>query len=77
MSKYIGILLAIAFLSSCELLEKEETPVCKDCYKYKYNSSNQFVSKDEYKRLCGGDVLNWESIPDEVVDSLTIKYKCE
>ncbi|OFX44763.1 MAG: hypothetical protein A2046_04945 [Bacteroidetes bacterium GWA2_30_7] len=75
---YACIILNTIIISSCDKLAEEETPVCKDCYKFKYDkATNQLITKDGLKRLCGGDVVAWENISDDVTDSTTTKYKCE
>ncbi|MBI5538428.1 MAG: hypothetical protein HY951_00075 [Bacteroidia bacterium] len=75
----ITIISAVVFMS-CEKLAEEETPICKDCYKIKYRNSNN-LPKDtlDFKRLCGGDVLLWDSFADSIVaaDTSTIKYFCK
>lgn len=74
---YVSVI-SIAFLSSCEKLAEEETPVCKDCYEIKYR--NPDIPKDtlKFNRLCGGDVILWESFPDSIVNAdTTIKYFCK
>ena len=74
---FLFILSTVLFLA-CEKLAEEETPVCKDCYEIKYR--NPDIPKDtlRFNRLCGGDVLLWESFPDSIVNAdTTIKYFCK
>ena len=63
---------------SCEKLAEKDTPVCKDCYKIKYR--NPDIPKDtlDFKRLCGGDVILWDSFADSIVNAdTTIKFFCK
>jgi len=75
---FFSIIGGAAFLS-CEKLAEEDTPVCKDCYKMSFhNATNLPKDTFEFHRLCGGDVITWDSFQDSVVaaDSTTIKFFC-
>lgn len=75
---YACLFIVSITLSACDKLAEEETPLCKDCYRYKYDkATNNLISKDNQKRLCGGDVLAWENLSEDVTDSTITKYKCE
>jgi hypothetical protein len=66
----------ISFLS-CEKLAKEDTPVCKDCYKVRMRiSNNQVKDTLNFYRLCGGDVIAWEHFTDSIQDTLKIHCYC-
>lgn len=74
---FIAIISGAVFMS-CEKLAEEETPVCKNCYKIKYR--NPDIPKDtmDFKRLCGGDVILWDSFADSIVNAdTTIKFFCK
>ncbi|OFX33521.1 MAG: hypothetical protein A2X08_08395 [Bacteroidetes bacterium GWA2_32_17] len=71
------LLIVSIFIISCDKLAEEDTPVCKDCYQMKYKNT-QLLDTLKYQRLCGGDVVVWENIPDSVVTAdTTIKYFCK
>ncbi|PIX35926.1 MAG: hypothetical protein COZ59_03825 [Bacteroidetes bacterium CG_4_8_14_3_um_filter_31_14] len=72
------LLIVSIFIISCDKLAKEDTPVCKDCYQMKFKNN---LPKDtlKYQRLCGGDVVVWENIPDSnsVVDTTVVQFFCK
>lgn len=65
---------------SCEELAEEETPFCKTCYEVTYNNATNEAMDTNYPfnmKVCGGDILNWKTIEDEVTDSTTLKHECD
>jgi len=72
------LLIVSIFIISCDKLAEEDTPVCKDCYQMKFKNN---LPKDtlKYQRLCGGDVVVWENIPDSnsVVDATVVQFFCK
>jgi len=79
MKKNILLILFIGLgFIGCDKLAKEDTPVCKDCYQMKFKNN---LPKDtlKYQRLCGGDVVVWENIPDSnsVVDTTVVQFFCK
>jgi len=73
---FFSIIGSFAFLS-CEKLAKEDTPVCKNCYKVRmYNSNNHVIDTLKFYRLCGGDVIAWEHFTDSIQDTLKIHCYC-
>ncbi|NCO55785.1 MAG: hypothetical protein GW876_10370 [Bacteroidetes bacterium] len=72
------LLIVSIFIISCDKLAEEDTPVCKDCYQMKFKNN---LPKDtlKYQRLCGGDVVVWENIPDSnsVVDTTVVQFFCK
>lgn len=75
---YFCLIFIFIGIYSCEKLAEEETPVCKDCYNFIYKKTNDsLIKKENYKRLCGGDVVLFESNSDVTTDTTIIKCKCE
>lgn len=75
---YFFLIFIAIVIYSCEKLAEEETPVCKDCYNFIYSKSNDsLISKNNFKRLCGGDIIAFESTTDVNTDSTIVKCKCE
>ena len=72
------LLIVSIFIISCDKLAEEDTPVCKDCYQMKYKNT-QLLDTLKYQRLCGGDVVVWENIPDSnsVVDTTVVQFFCK
>jgi len=76
--KSLLLIIAVIFVTSCDKLSKEETPVCKDCYQMKYKNTVA-IDTLKYQKLCGGDVVVWENIPDSTSqpDTTIIKFFCK
>ncbi|MBN2682834.1 MAG: hypothetical protein JXR58_10025 [Bacteroidales bacterium] len=74
---YLLLPVSLLFSISCDKLAEQDTPLCKDCHSivYKSGTDSVIVYKDT-TRLCGGDVLAWESIEDIETDSTTEKHFC-
>lgn len=78
MKRLIPLSIVILLIWSCEKLAEEETPLCKDCYKVRYDSTETIpIDTLEYNRLCGGDVPNFQTLGDIQEDSTVIKHFCK
>ncbi|PLX10662.1 MAG: hypothetical protein C0594_04640 [Marinilabiliales bacterium] len=63
---------------SCEKLAEEDTPLCNDCYNVTYRLSDDTpIDTTNEKTLCGGDIINWKTIPEETTDSTVTRYLCD
>jgi len=72
-------IIAIALcIGSCEWFAEQDTPACKECYNVTYTiDDNTALDTTNEKTLCGGDILNWETIPADNTDTTVTRYLCE